>query len=70
MSDMAEVRRALQEIRDISTATATNVEWIRAQGTDHDKRLRRVEAKQHWYAGIAAAVGALIGVGGSHGLKL
>jgi hypothetical protein len=29
-------------------------------------RLRKVEYWQHWYSGLAAAIGALIGVGGAH----
>lgn len=36
--------------------------------TDVEVRLRKVENRQHWYSGLAAAVGALLGVGGAHTL--
>ena len=36
--------------------------------TDIEVRLRKVENRQHWYSGIAAAAGALFGFGGAHTL--
>ncbi|MCC6172089.1 MAG: hypothetical protein IT481_08675 [Gammaproteobacteria bacterium] len=35
-----------------------------------DRRIAKVENRQHWYSGVAAAIGALLGVGGSHFPKL
>lgn len=32
-----------------------------------DRRLSKVEAKQHWFAGAGAAIGALIGLLVGHG---
>jgi len=34
--------------------------------TEHDVRIRKVENRQHWYSGVAAAVGALAGAMGVH----
>ena len=35
-----------------------------------ETRMRTVERWQHWYAGLGTAIGALLGFGGGHGLKL
>lgn len=36
------------------------------QRTDHESRLRKVEARQHWWAGAAAIIGMAFGYGSSH----
>jgi hypothetical protein len=39
--------------------------------TELEVRTRKLENRQHWYGGVAAAIGALVGaVGGHVGLKL
>lgn len=34
--------------------------------TDLEVRTRKVENRQHWYSGVAAAVGVLLGMFGVH----
>jgi hypothetical protein len=36
--------------------------------TDLEVRTRKLENKQYWLSGVAAAIGTLLGVGGAHSL--
>lgn len=36
---------------------------------EHGKRISALEKRQHWYSGIAAGVGMLLGFGGDHLIK-
>jgi len=76
MSDLAEIRHALDSIRDAVTRTSQDVGWIKdgmeksATRLDgHEERIGKLENRQHWYSGLSAAIGALLGIGGSHGVK-
>jgi hypothetical protein len=69
MSEQSELREAMARIQ-------TDVSWIR-NGMEADRKevkelrkdLRSVERRQWWLSGAAAVVGALLGIGGSNGLK-
>jgi hypothetical protein len=73
MSELSELRRVVGEIHTTAIQTARDVTWIK-QGMDagntrmdsHAKRIGRIERRQHWYSGFAAALGTLLGAGGSH----
>jgi hypothetical protein len=67
MTDLAEVRKSLNELRDIAVATANDVGWIKGdmvRGTQRmdtqDGRIRTLENRQHWWSGVAVVVGAAI----------
>ena len=68
MSELTEIRRALEDIRAATAATATDVQWIK-QGmqreTDRmdaqDARLHKVERRRNWFAGAGAVVGSMLG---------
>jgi hypothetical protein len=36
------------------------------RSTEHDARIRKVENRQHWYSGVAAAIGLVAGALGMH----
>jgi len=68
MSDLTEIRRALEDIRAATAATATDVKWIKQgmqRGTDrmdaHDARLHKVESRLNWFAGAGAVAGSMLG---------
>ena len=69
MSELTEIRRALDDIRAATAATATDVKWIKQgmqRGTDRmdaqDARLRTVESRVNWFAGVGAVAGSMLGV--------
>jgi len=73
MSDLAEIRNVLDSIRDVATRTSQDVAWIKggmeksgARMDEHEKRIGRVENRQHWYSGAGAVLGALAGYFGVH----
>lgn len=77
MSDLAEIRRELTALREIAARVQQDVAWIKDGMEDHrevtgkhDERIQSVERRQWWLSGVAAAIGALLGYGGGHGLKL
>ena len=68
MSELSEIRRALDDIRAATAATATDVRWIKhgmQRGTDRmdaqDARLHKVERRVNWFAGAGAVVGSMLG---------
>lgn len=70
MPVIAELQRSLGRVEgkldaliDATTAHETRREE-RFNGVE--QRIRKVEARQHWYSGAAAAIGALLGVVGGH----
>lgn len=72
-TELAEFRRAIQELRDISTRTENNVVWIR-DGMEttaqriaaNETRIGKVENRQHWLAGIYSSISAGLAVFGVH----
>lgn len=56
------------EIVKLLTEVRTDVRWIK-QGMErgskrmdaHDKAIASLKNRQHWYSGVAAGVGALLG---------
>jgi hypothetical protein len=68
MSELSEIRRALEDIRAATAATATDVRWIKQgmqRGTDRmdaqDARLRKVESRVNWFTGVGAVAGSVLG---------
>ena len=76
MSELSDLRKELAVIRETVARTDTNVGWLRGalasvvkRSDEHEKRISRLERWQHWIAGGAAAIGALLGIGGANQLK-
>ena len=60
MSD--EIQRSLGRIE---SSIESLKEMVRVGNDDHDKlerRVSKVEARQHWYSGVAATLGAFVGL--------
>jgi hypothetical protein len=69
MSELTELHRAVGRIEG---KIDTFIEQMKVGDDRHGKletRVRSVEGRIHWYSGLAAAVGALVGFGGAHGVK-
>jgi hypothetical protein len=73
MSDLSD---KVDKLSELATRTDANVRWIREsmdyqvkRVDKHEDRIRKVESRQWWIAGIFTAVGAALGFGGSNGLK-
>ena len=69
MTPTAEMQRSIGRIEG---KLDTFLEQMKAQDDrtmKQEVRLRKVENRQHWYSGIGAAIGALLGALGVHGLK-
>ena len=70
MSEFADIQRALGRIEGKQDAMLVQLE----RGTDrmdkHDKRIGSLERSRHWVTGVAAGIGALIGIGSGHLPKL
>jgi len=60
MSDLAEIRKALAELQRSTGRIEEAVTALKEGDRDRERRLRRVENKQHWYSGAAAVVGAVV----------
>ena len=60
MSDLADIRAALADLQRSMGRVEAHVKEALADNRDFDKRIRRVENRQHWYSGAAAAVGAVV----------
>lgn len=58
---MAELNRTMGRIESTAVATNQMIERIERQFDNHDKRLRKVENRQHWYAGAGSMIGIAIG---------
>jgi hypothetical protein len=60
-----EVQRALGRVEGDLGALRVDVAAARTEAKDgaakSDKRLRRVENRQHWYAGAGTIIGAFVG---------
>lgn len=63
----------IDEIHALAIRTANDVGWVRETMKDHAKTMDEhrkaitaLQHRQHWYSGIAAGIGTLLGVGGSH----
>lgn len=61
MSELAEIRRALQDIRDTTTETATDMKWIKERAEGHDKQLRSLEGRVNRQDGKASVLGTIGG---------
>lgn len=70
---MSELSDKVDRLVETAARTDTNVSWIRNEMSrrvdDHEDRLRKVEGRQWWIAGAFTTIGALLGIGGTHGLK-
>lgn len=73
MSELSDLRTKVDRLSETAARTDANVVFIRDSLDyslkDHEKRLRKVEGRQWWLAGVFAAIGAALGIGGYHGLK-
>lgn len=61
MSEISEVRKALQEIRDIAVATRTDVTWIKDEIETSEARLHKLEARMNRQGGQSSVFGAIAG---------
>lgn len=62
MSELAELQRSVGRIEG---KIDTFINQLKVQDERHghlDTRVRKVEGRQHWYSGVAAAVGAALGI--------
>ncbi len=66
---LAEIQRALGRIEGVVGEIKAGMARGAERTDKHDARLGKLENRQHWYAGIAAGIGTLLGIGGSHMLK-
>ena len=64
--ELRELRENVSTIRDVSVATSRDVCWIKdslvtgsIRMDGHEKRIGKLENRQHWYSGVAAAVAAI-----------
>jgi len=78
MSDLAEIRRELSAIRDMTARTGQDVTWIKngmergaARMDGHDKSIAKLENGNHRSTGFVAGIAAVIGTAaGLVGAKL
>lgn len=70
MSELTEIQRSLGRVEGKLDAALTRMDARDQDVEDLRKELRSVDRRQWWLSGVAAAIGALLGIGGSHGLKL
>ena len=70
MADNTELHRAVGRIEGKLDTFIAQMKAQDDRTTDLEVRTRRVENKQWWLSGVGAAIGTLLGFGGSHGFKL
>lgn len=63
MAELSEVQRSLGRIEGKLDAALARMEH-------HEERITSTERRVWTFSGIAAVIGAALGIGGSHGLKL
>ena len=64
--ELHEIRKDIRATRDAAVKTGADVCWIKdslikgeARMAGAEKRIGKLENRQHWYSGIAAAVAAI-----------
>ena len=60
MSDLAEIQRSLGRVEGKLDTLIAQQTVQDDRATELEIRMRKVESKQHLYAGVAAAVGSII----------
>lgn len=74
MSDFSEIQRALGRVEgklDSLLERMDGHEKVTGERIGKvETAVDKVQARVHWYSGVAAAAGALLGFGGSHGIKM
>jgi hypothetical protein len=60
--DWTEIQRALGRVEGKLDTALTRMD-------KQEERIGNVEKRQWWVAGVFAAIGAALGIGGTHGLK-
>ncbi len=70
MADLAEIQRSLGRVEGKLDAALNRMDARDREEAAQNKRIENVERRQWWLSGVAAAIGALLGIGGSNGLKL
>ena len=69
MSEFADIQRALGRIEGKQDAMLAQLERGTERMDKHDEKIGKLQNRQHWYAGIAAGIGAVLGFGGTNLLK-
>jgi hypothetical protein len=67
--DWTEIQRALGRVEGKLDTALTGMSKQDARLDKQEERLGNVERRQWWVAGVFAAIGAALGIGGTHGLK-
>lgn len=57
-----EIHRSLGRIEGKVESIGDNVEEIKRDLESFERRLRKLEAKQHWYSGVGAGLGMIAGL--------
>lgn len=74
-TELAEIRSGVSELTRATGRIEGSLQSIESGMAAHnlrdeklfdaiEKRLRKVENRQHWYSGVGAVIGILIGLGG------
>lgn len=66
MSDNTELHRAVGRIEGKLDTFIAQMAAQDDRTTDLEVRTRKVESRQHWYSGVGAGIGILLGAAGSH----
>ena len=66
----SEIQRSLGRIEGKVDSLIARADARDRQDETRDDRIRNVERRQWWLSGAAAFIGAVLGIGGNHGLKL
>lgn len=66
MSDLAELNRAIGRVEGKLDTFIEQMKTQDERATNVEVRMRKVENRQHWYSGVAAAIGMLITSAGMH----
>lgn len=66
----SEIQRSLGRIEGKVDSLIARQDAKDRRDEDRDNRIQSIERRQWWLSGVAAAIGGLLGFGGSHGLKL
>ena len=69
MSELADIQRALGRIEGTLGEIKDGVKRGSERMDKQDEKIGSLQNRQHWYAGIAAGIGALLGFGGTNLLK-
>jgi hypothetical protein len=70
MSTLQKLDRDLGRVEGKLDAFIAQMALHDSRTTELEVRTRKVENRQHWYSGLGAAIGVLLGSFGVHGFKL